>query len=194
MAIPRRDLGGSLQRLFRATPQQVRALTLLLLLLVGVIYWPGMQWALSAVLRRNPLQVSHVEASVPRSWIAVSDDPAIEAWFPCFTIFCSMPRSSMKIQVEETLIGKERAWLSRAETALRDRKFSRPASHSLDSRAGSVRCLESPSDTRINVMDSVCFASESGLVASFEGLDQDLPAFYSIVESARSVVSKQPSP
>jgi hypothetical protein len=169
----------------RATPDQIRSLLLLIVLLLCIVCWPAIQWGASAVVRRNPVHNGQVGAVIPRKWIGVADDSRVQAWLPCLTILCTSPRSSIEIQIEEEWKGKNDAWLKRAVLVMRERHFSSPSSRTLKSSAGSVQCLEFVSETRVGIVDSGCFASDSGLGASFEGVSSDLMDFYSIVASAR---------
>jgi hypothetical protein len=96
----------------------------------------------------------------------------------------------MQVQVEEALIGKEEAWLKRAERIFKDERFTIQSTRSLSSSAGNFQCLEAASGVRYGIVNSVCFASESGVVAGFDGVASDLHDFYRIVTSARTVRRK----
>jgi len=172
---------------FRATREQLKALVLLTLLLLSVVFWPAIQWAASSAARRSLVRTDQVETVVPRLWIAVEKGSGVQAWKPRLTLFCSSPRSSMEIRVEETLVGKEDAWLARAQLIFRERGFSNPATRAFSSPAGNVQCLKSTSEIRPSILESACFASKSGLVASFDGAASELRDFYSVVASANAV-------
>ena len=172
---------------FKAKPEHIKTLLILTLLLLCIVFSPALKWVISAVLHSNVVHSDTIQAVIPRSWLSELDELAVQAWTPCMSVFCSSPRSSMKIQVEETLVGKEDAWLRRAEIALRERRFSSPARRTLNSADGRVQCLESTSESRPGVIDSACFATESGTVATFEGAVSDLEDFYSVVASAKAV-------
>jgi hypothetical protein len=187
---PRERRDGKTSPFFRATPEQVKALRMLTLLLISIIFWPTIQWVASAIVRRNPVHTDQVEAVIRRRWIATEDGSIVQAWIPCLTIFCSSPRSSIMIQVGVPLAGKEDAWLRRAELVLREKEFSIPSKRSFRSPTGNIQCIESISQRRRGVVDSTCFESESGFEASFEGAISELGDFYSIVASAKVVKKK----
>jgi hypothetical protein len=167
--------------------EQFRTLCLLVLVLLSIVFEPAIRWAIGAVSRGNIVNSSQVEVAVPRRWSATLDGSAVEAWIPCLTVFCSAPRSSLKIQIERTLAGNAETWLKRAENTLEERRYSSPMARGINSSAGRVQCLEARSEIRIGIVESVCFASESGLVASFDGLPSELQDFYLIVGSAQAV-------
>ena len=174
----------------KATPEQIKALGMLTLILLSVIFWPAIQWGTSLVIRRNHVRSDQVEAAIPLRWVAAEDSSRVQAWSLCLTMFCSAPRSSLQLQVEDRLRGKKDAWLSSAERVFSDRRFSSHLMRSFSSPAGNVQCLESVSELRREVVDSACFASESGMVASFEGVHSDLDDFYKIVASAKIAKAK----
>ena len=173
-------------RFLRATPEQIRALWLLALLLLSIVFWPTIQWVISAALRNKPLQTDGVEAVIPRSWVAAKDGSVIEAWTLCPTIFCSSPRSSIKIQVEKNLIGQEDAWMTRAEHVLGGRQSSNPVTRAIISPIGRITCLDTALGNALGVVDAACFGPDSGIVASFEGAPSELEDFYSIVKSSKA--------
>ena len=176
---------------FRARPEQIKALLTATLILLSVIFWPAVQWGTSVVIRRNRVHSDQVEAIVPLRWVAAQDNSRVQAWSFCLTMFCSTPRSSMEIRVEETMIGKkEDAWLKRTELILRERRYSRPLTRSISSPAGNVLCLESTSEIRRGIVDSACFASETGLIAGFDGVASDLDDFYRVLATARPVIKE----
>lgn len=168
---------------FRATPQQLRSLSLLILIFAVVVCWPCVQWAISAVLRENPMHSNKVGVSIPYNWIAVSDSFAIQAWTICPTIFCSdQPRSSIMIQQNSKLSGMEDPWIRSAERILNERQFNAPVKSILNSPSGEITCLESRNlNTKQATMS--CFGLGTGVIASFEGDVSDLQGFHSIVES-----------
>jgi hypothetical protein len=172
---------------FSTMPQQIKAVRSLILVLLGSIFWPTIQWGASAIVRRNPVHSDQVEAVIPRRWIGLEHGSNVQAWIPCLTIFCPSPRSSLEIQLEESLIGKEEAWVARTSLQFRDRHFASPSLRLLNSLAGTVQCLEFKSETRLRIIDAACLGSESGMVAGFDGVASELADFYSIVASARAV-------
>src|SRR6266851_8616754 len=139
MRLPR-SMGGSagtqmrnVNPFFKAKPEHIRILLILTLLLLCIVFEPALKWVISAVLRINVVHSDTIQAVIPRSWLSELDELAVQAWTPCMSVFCASPRSSMKIQIEETLVGKEDAWLRRAEIVLRERRFSSPARLTLNS-------------------------------------------------------------
>jgi hypothetical protein len=174
---------------FRATPEQTRALVLLTLLLLGIVFWPSIQLAALALQPVTVIRSNQIEALIPRLWMSNLERSAVEARTPCLTIFCSSPRSSVMIQVEEALKlkGRQDAWLARAENVLTRRGFSSPATRTIYTAAGDFLCVESKSDSRQGIMASACYLSESGMIASFEGAASDLKDFNFIVASAIAI-------
>ncbi len=173
-------------RFLRATPDQIKALGLVTLLLLSVIFLPTIQWAISAALRFKPFQADGIEAVIPHLWVAAKDGSVIEAWTLCPTIFCSSPRSSIKIQVEEGLIGQKDAWMSRAKLVLSRRQSTGPLTRTVISQAGKMDCLETTSENARGIVAASCFGTDSGIVASFEGATSEVEDFYSIVKSSRA--------
>ncbi|HEY3457723.1 MAG TPA: hypothetical protein VGK64_24300 [Bryobacteraceae bacterium] len=153
------------------------------LLLLSVVFLPTIQWAISAALRNKPFQTDGAEVFIPRLWAAAKDGSVIQAWTLCPTIFCSSPRSSIKIQVEKNLIGQEDAWISRAKLVLSRRQSISPLTRTLVSPIGKLDCLQTVSG---GIAEAACFGPDSGLVASFEGAILELEDFYSIVKSSRA--------
>ena len=173
---------------FEATPEQIRVLGLLVLLLLCIVFWPSAEWAASAVIRRNPISTDQVEAVIPRAWIAVQDGSKVQAWIPCLTIFCSpQPRSSVEIRLVRELAGKEDSWRAASEELSQTKFFSGRSAvpRALMSPYGPVQCLESTSEVTPAIFNSLCIAFQSGVVSGFRGTEPDLKEFYSMAASAR---------
>jgi len=175
-----------LNQFLRVTPNQISTLRRLILLLLVVVFWPTIQWAISAALRFDPVQTDRVEAVIPRRWVAAKDGSAIQAWTLCPTIFSSRPRSSVVIQVENNFIGQQDAWVSRMKLALGKRQSTEPVTRMVISRDGRIMCLDPASEASRRVVDASCLGPDSGIVASFEGARSELKDFYSIVKSSKT--------
>jgi hypothetical protein len=173
-------------RFLRATSQQVRALWLLALLLLTIVFWPTIQWGISAALRFEPVQTDGVEAVIPRRWVAAKDGSAIQAWTLCPTIFSSPPRSSVVIQVEKNFIGQGDAWVSRMKLTLGKRQSTDPMTRTVISREGRIVCLDTAAEATRGVVDASCLGPDSGIVASFEGAPTELQDFYFMVKSFKA--------
>lgn len=180
-------MGEMSNRFFRKTPAQIRALSLLALLLLAIVFWPTIQWAISAVLRNGPVQTDGVEAIIPRRWVVAKDGSAIQVWTLCPTIFSSPPRSSIVIQVEKNLIGQGNAWVNQMKLTLGRRQSTDPATRTIDSPEGRIVCLDTTSGGSRGIVDASCLGPDSGIVASFEGEPSDLEDFYSILQSSKAL-------
>ncbi len=114
MGAPReqRDWKGS--TFFRATPEQIKALRMLTLLLICIIFWPTIQWVASAIVRRNPVHTDQVEAVHPSPLDSGVDDGSIvQAWIPCLTIFLLIT-SFIHIDPSRGAFGGQRRCLAKA--------------------------------------------------------------------------------
>jgi len=175
---------------FRATREQIKALCLLIVLLTFVALGPALKWSITAAFRENPVRAGHMEVAIPRTWLTRVSDSSIEAWKPTMTVFSSTPSASMKISLLDSVAITEEIWLDSAQTVLRERRLSNPTPRSFRGSAGPIRCLEGTTDEIPQRAGSTCIASESRIVASFEGMVSQLNGFYSIVKSAQTLEYK----
>jgi hypothetical protein len=175
-------------RLLDATRNQVRALVILTVLLVAVIFSPALKWAPLVISRKNPVKNAQIQATIPRTWLLQGRDSSfIEAWKPCLTLFCSVPRPSFKITRLTTLIGNDGAWRRGTESVLEQRRFSTRRSKSFGTPTGPAQCLEAWNPSKSGEVLSTCLVSQSGIMGTFEGSTSDLTTFYSVLQSSDSV-------
>jgi hypothetical protein len=171
----------------KATNQQVRTLSLLCLILLCAVFWPGVKLAVSSAVRDPVVRNKKIEIVVYRTWSALRSESSIAAFTHCWTTLCSKVRSSMEIRVQETFVGQEDAWLRHTEKTLKERRTYATVVSTLESRAGTIKCVEPRGGTGTDVAESLCIGIGSGLVAAFQGVGPDLKAFHSMLASLKFV-------
>ncbi len=160
----------------------IRVLLLIGVAALCVVFWPGLKFAVSSAARDPLTRNGSAEIVVPRTWNSISEDSALAAFTPCWTVFCSKIQSSMEIRVQPAFIGQEDAWLLRTQQTMKIMATSPPTVTTLESSAGKIKCIDSTEGT-----ESACIAFGSGLIGAFKGAGSDLKTFHTMLLSARAL-------
>lgn len=173
---------------FRVKPGHVSRLLFLVLAPLAVIYWPTLDWAMAALEPSRSMRNDRLEVLIPGRWMGRLHDSSLEEWTPCLTIFCSAPRSSMKLQIVQNVTGREpvETWAPRVKSELEARGFFNPSNRTLYNPGGAVSCLQmnKPDKTMTGIV-MTCYGRNSGLVAAFEGAPEDMEEFLFVISAAK---------
>ena len=144
-------------------------------LLLLDVFAPGINWILSAALRKNPVRNGHIEAVVPRSWTVgklLHDTIAIVPG-NCITRFCSLstamfawtpPIPHVPAGVDPQAIAKRMAI-----KGLEEDGFANAALRSFSGTAGSWECFEGVKPWPDYTASVRCHALSGNIEAFFEG-------------------------
>jgi hypothetical protein len=149
--------------------------------LVFGICWPGIRTLIvwTWILKQQP---GSIRADFPSGWKHIEQTTSVTAVNPCWTLFCSSPRSTFVLAVQEVPILRERSWSERAKKEFADGQFGSAVARTFPSGLGQVECLEARREP--NLAEVRCYATSSGLTADFSGTVGDLQKFYHTVTSA----------
>jgi hypothetical protein len=170
---------------FEIRPANLKALSIVVLILLAIVFKPTIEWALDALQPLNTIYNDRLDTIVPRRWMGRIYEGALEEWTPCLTIFCAAPRSSIKIQSDSIASGRDvKAWASRIEQSLGAKGFSNATRRRLYGAVGAIDCVQMRKANQIPGTEAcLCYAPGPGMTAGFEGDPADLNDFYLIISA-----------
>jgi hypothetical protein len=148
-------------------------------LVVGICT-PGIKTILvwTWIVKKGP---GRIQADFPSGWRRIDVGSLVTAVNPCWTIFCSSPRSTLVVRFPKRFILSDTGWRKRAKKDFADGQLGSAVARSFPSSLGQVECLEARLGT--NLAEARCYAASSGLSADFSGTAGDLEKFYHTVAS-----------
>jgi hypothetical protein len=179
---------------FRVKPGHVLRLLFLIVAPLTVIYWPTLEWAVAALEPSRSMSNDRLEVVIPAHWMGRLYNSSLEEWTPCLTIFCSAPRSSMKLQIFQNVASREpvEVWEPRVKSELEAQGFLDPSNRTLYNPDGAVNCLQmNKHDKTLTRIVMTCYGRNSGLVAAFEGAPGDLEDFRFVIIAAKVVGNRE---
>ena len=159
---------------------------LVILLIAGAlayeVFSPGIESAVawSLVVKKGP---GRIRADFPSGWQRLDQGTQVMVRNPCWTVFCSSPRSVLIVDIPERHIWRDDAWGERAKKEFADGQFGSTLARVFPSGLGQIECLEARKGP--NMAEVRCYGGTSGLTASFSGTATDLEKFYRAVASVR---------
>jgi hypothetical protein len=160
-------------------------------LLLLDVFAPGVNWILSAAVRKNPVRNGHVEVVVPRSWLVLNLVGDMISAVPggCITRFCST--SSATFSWSRPLPGsfeatKRATFKAATIKALEEDGFANPVLRRFDGAAGSFECVEGLKPAPAHTASVWCQASSATIMAVYQGDPAHVNSFYALARSVRS--------
>lgn len=121
---------------------------LLLIIVVALaieVCWPGIRtlivWTWSVKQEQG-----RIRADLPEGWKRIEQRTSLTAVNPCWTVFCSSPRSTLVLAVQKLPMLRDRSWSERAKKEFDDGRLGSVVARSLPSGLGRVECLEARGD------------------------------------------------
>jgi len=163
---------------------KVVTLILLLVLMMAIVWWPGVVLVCKNSFRENPVRFQNLEIRVPSRWMVLENNGVLKTWKPCLTRFCESTEAEVSISVltksvDDTILRKSsKGVLGRAG-------FDDQLPKTIPSNDGVTECLESSHGRPGLQSMAVCFNLTLGFTALTGQTQKGAIEGYEIIASIR---------